>query len=121
MKRFQFSLSALVVGIGVVAIGLGSLASSSETVHYWREAIIVLTTAMLLIAVVGALFRQAGKRAYWTGFGLFGWVYFLLFFLGDRLFGIESAARILAKILPSVTAAHVTIARCMQTMLLAVL
>jgi hypothetical protein len=122
MKRFQTSLAASLVGIGVVAVGLAGLVSSTKLVNYHYDAIVILTTAMLLVSIVGTLFRHGENRAYWTGFALFGWAFFLLFFTARQLnipFYFNTIEKILSTIRPKPQGEHVSIAKCIMILLLA--
>ena len=44
----------------------------------------VFLVTMLLTAILGFLIRRGPKRAYWVGFAVFGWAYFIpIFFWGS--------------------------------------
>ena len=44
----------------------------------WAGAATGLTIAILLIAVVSCVYREAHARAFWLGMAIFGWSYFVL-------------------------------------------
>jgi hypothetical protein len=65
------------IAIALIGIGIGTLVRPTQL-----GAVIlnVLLLTMLLTAILGLLFRRGSKRAYWTGFAVFGWAYLMLAF-----------------------------------------
>jgi hypothetical protein len=57
-----------------VALALAAVRSGSEV---WVAALSLVLLTWLSASLLGAIFRQAKARAFWTGFAVFGWVYFL--------------------------------------------
>ncbi len=57
----------------VFSLGLGVLRSGSTT---WAGGVYLLTYAVLLLAIVGAVCRSGAERPGWLGFALFGFAYF---------------------------------------------
>jgi hypothetical protein len=76
LLRPQFRLVVLMASIAFVAFALASLTHPSES----RVSIaLTLTIAILLAAAFCARFALTPEgRAWWFGFGLFGWAYFVL-------------------------------------------
>ena len=62
-------------GVVVLALGLAVLRSGSFA---WFRACYALTLLALLVAIIGARYRPGGKGAFWFGFAVFGWGYFLI-------------------------------------------
>jgi hypothetical protein len=75
MRRFQFSIASLLSTILVVALGIASLRSASDA---WDSGVLAIVLLTLLVAVLLAVHRSDRARAYWLGFALFGWAYFLV-------------------------------------------
>jgi hypothetical protein len=86
MRTFRlFSISGLMVIVLASAVGLAALRNPSAT---WAGAMLVLTCAILALAVVGAIDRRGAERAWWLGSSLFGWGYLALWW---RLAGHPTA------------------------------
>lgn len=77
MARLRFSIAGLMWAVVIAALGLGALRSASETT---AGIALLVTCAVLGIAVVGAVCRGAVARPWWLGFALFGWGYLALAF-----------------------------------------
>ncbi len=63
------------IGIAVIGVGIAALARPTKLLGM---ALPLLQLTLYLTAVIGLVFRRGSKRAYWIGFALFGWAYFLL-------------------------------------------
>jgi hypothetical protein len=83
VKRRPLTLKRLMIAIAVIAVGMAILVKPN---HLWAFLLPPVLVAMSLTAILGLLFRRGRKRAYWTGFALFGWVYLILnlFLFWDR-------------------------------------
>ena len=59
--------------------------------------IFTLTLALVLVAILGAVYRPGARRAFWLGFALFGSTYFLFTFVPSfrliehQLFGKQAS------------------------------
>ncbi len=69
---FQFSIRTLLVLTGLVALAGAALLNAST---WWSGAMYNLTLLVLLISVLGSIFRRGPAQAFWLGFAIFGWVY----------------------------------------------
>jgi hypothetical protein len=77
MRKLQFSLASVLVGVSIIAAWCAALRFASEL---WATLWFSLAIGAVLTAVVGAIFRRGEPRAFWTGFILFGSSYLLLVF-----------------------------------------
>jgi hypothetical protein len=75
MKRPQFSLWWLLGLTALVAVGCTALMNASAA---WAMSLHSALLALLLVAVLRAIYRHGAVRAFWIGFALFGWVYLIL-------------------------------------------
>ena len=75
MRRFQFSLRALLGATVFVAVACSTLLYASDTI---ASVVFTVTAVVLLAAVLAALFRRGTSRAFWVGFAIFGWGYLWL-------------------------------------------
>ena len=75
MSRPRFSLGTLLLMVLFAGVAFAALKSPSDT---WASALFTAAVAVLLVAVLLAVHRRDRGRAYWLGFALFGWVYFIL-------------------------------------------
>jgi hypothetical protein len=85
VKRRPLTLKRLMIVIAAIGVGLAVLVKPN---WLWASVLPPVLVFMLLTAILGLLFRRGRKRAYWTGFALFGWVYLLpnLFFFWEADF-----------------------------------
>jgi hypothetical protein len=65
----RISIRGLMTIIVVSAVGLAALRNANDL---WAAMIFLVAAAAVGVAVLGALFSRGGKRAWWTGFALFG-------------------------------------------------
>jgi hypothetical protein len=63
------------LGTALVAVACVALRNASPT---WVSALLSLALVAPTAAIALAIFRQAGQRAFWVGFAMFGWAYLLL-------------------------------------------
>src|SRR5258708_5588979 len=75
----RLSIAGLMGVVLVVALGLVALKEGTET---WASATFLLTSILLLGAVLSAMHGRGALRAGWIGFALFGWAYMLFVFGG---------------------------------------
>jgi hypothetical protein len=75
MRRFHVSIADLLVLVLSCGIALAALRSASEV---WASLLFTFAVGCFLVAVPLAVYRRAGRRAYWLGFAIFGWAYLLL-------------------------------------------
>ncbi len=75
MTMRSFSIRALLWAVATVAVAIVLLLNSSQV-----TVKLSYTTALvfLLIALVGTPYSRGSRRAFWVGFAIFGWTYFLL-------------------------------------------
>jgi hypothetical protein len=75
MRRFQASLSHLLLLVLGCGVALAALRSASEL---WSALLFTLAVGSFLVAVLLTVYRRGGRRAFWLGFAVFGWTYLLL-------------------------------------------
>ena len=75
MWRFRFHLGTLVIVVLILGISCAAFRESNEV---WDSSIFTLTLVILLTSVLLALHRTEKRRAFWSGFALFGWTYLAL-------------------------------------------
>ena len=76
----RFSIRQLLIWTAVIALGCVALRSASAG---WVAAILAIVLLILATATLLAVFRQGADRAQWIGFGVFGWLYWLLLMFGQ--------------------------------------
>ncbi len=69
------SILAMILVIAAIAMAFTALRSASKV---WYGAFYTFTTFLLLMAALAARYRRGYERAFWFGFGVFGWGFFLL-------------------------------------------
>jgi hypothetical protein len=85
MRRFRVSIAVLLTGIALVGVTLAALIHPSPL---WGNAFYSLTLGTLTIVVLGAIHSRGRRRAFWVGFSVCGWAYFL------AIFGPEPISRV---------------------------
>jgi hypothetical protein len=75
MKRPQASILAIILLVAVCAMTFTALQTGSKL---WYSALYTFTAFLLLFAVLAARFRRGPERAFWFGFAVFGWGFFLM-------------------------------------------
>jgi hypothetical protein len=78
MKRFRFSIASLLGLVLFAAVAVAALRAGSDL---WDSIVLTLMLGALLIAVLLCVHRAEKRRAFWLGFGLFGWAYLLASFI----------------------------------------
>ena len=75
MRSAQFSLSVFLGVVALCAVGLSCLMfASTPGVSALPSAVLGLLT----LALLGVIYRRGERRAFWTGFAIFGWTYMTL-------------------------------------------
>jgi len=74
MARFRFTIAGFFLVLTLVAFGLAATVSQSELAG---SAAYTVFLGLLCLSVAGAILRPLPARAFWLGFALFGWTYFL--------------------------------------------
>jgi hypothetical protein len=75
MRTIRFSIGGL---MGIVLIAAISLAALRNANAIWAGVMLLLTCAVLGMAILGVVCRRQAQRAWWLGFALFGWGYLAL-------------------------------------------
>jgi hypothetical protein len=78
MKRMRFSIGGLMGFVLVAALGFGGLKAATE---YWASGCFTLMAIVLVAAILNAVQGRGKGRAYWSGFAVSGWIYFVLVFV----------------------------------------
>jgi len=74
MSRFRFSIAGFFLVVTLVAFGLAASVSQSEMAG---SAAFTVFLGLLCLATAGAILRPLPARAFWLGFALFGWTYWV--------------------------------------------
>jgi len=74
MSRFRFSIAGFFLVVTLVAFGLAASVSQSEMAG---SAAFTVFLGLLCLATAGAILRPLPARAFWVGFALFGWTYWM--------------------------------------------
>lgn len=72
MRSIRFSIAGLMAIVLAIALGFAALRTASVTT---LGITLLATRAILGIAIVGAICRRGGERAFWLGFAICGLVY----------------------------------------------
>ena len=75
IRSLRFPIAGLMGLILIAAVGMAALRNANES---WAGVVYLMTSGMLLLAIVGIGCRTGAKRTWWLGFGLFGWGYLSL-------------------------------------------
>jgi hypothetical protein len=75
MRHFRFSIRGLMVVIVLLCLAFAALRFPTPL---WANIWFSLTVAALTLAVPAAVYRRGEQRAFWVGFAVCGWVYFIL-------------------------------------------
>ena len=81
MGRAKFSLLAILLTIAFLAIAFASLRHPSPG---WSAICFAEVGLSLLLATLAGVFQDGDSRRVATGYALFGWAWFLLFFVPDE-------------------------------------
>ncbi len=71
----QISIAQLLAVMVPIAVGLAAVTNPTP---FWEASIFALTLLMLFAAIVAAIYRTKGARAFCLGFSVFGWGIYLL-------------------------------------------
>ncbi len=77
MTRPRVSIAGLMAVVLFCGIGIAAVRSASPL---WAGVVVTATLGVMASAILGAIFRQGERRAFWVGFALFGWGYLTLAF-----------------------------------------
>ena len=77
MKKFRTSILGMIAVVAAFALAFAALRSASDL---WFGAVYTFTVVLLLLTVIVARFRRGDEKAFWFGFAVFGWGFFLLGF-----------------------------------------
>jgi hypothetical protein len=69
MRRFRFHLDTLIILVLVLGVSFAALRESDEV---WDGGVFTLVLAVLLVSALLAVHRTEERRAFWSGFALFG-------------------------------------------------
>lgn len=69
MNTLRFSLARMLGAVVLIALGLAALVNAAA---WWVSVAFSVVLTVLLIAVAGALCRTGTRRAFWSGFAVFG-------------------------------------------------
>jgi hypothetical protein len=72
---YRVSLRVLMLAILVFGVSVAALRNASAA---WAGALLLFTMGLLGAAVLGVVYRREARRAWWLGFGVFGWGYVTL-------------------------------------------
>jgi hypothetical protein len=75
MVRPRISIAGMMILLVAFALVLASLRFPSEGA---AAAVLLVTQAVLAVAVLAVIYRTQERRAFWLGFALFGWGYMAL-------------------------------------------
>jgi hypothetical protein len=75
LKRYHFTLKGLMIAIVMIGVGIAALVRPTKL---WAIVLPFLLLTLCLTAILGLVFRRGPKRAFWVGFAVFGWTYFVL-------------------------------------------
>ena len=95
MKR-RITLKSVMIAIVVIGVGLAAMVRPNML---WALVLSVFHFTILLSAILGMLYRRGLKRAYWTGFAVFGWAYYILATFPGFLWSTLSAGRLIIKLI----------------------
>jgi hypothetical protein len=71
MGRLRIPLAGMLVAVVFAAMACAALRSGSS---FWFGSFYTMT----IVALIAARFRRGAERAFWYGFAVFGWGFFLL-------------------------------------------
>lgn len=69
---FQFSIRGLLIAVTIAAVGIAALLNANA---WWEAAVWGASLFVLACAVGLIIYRRDDRRAFWIGFGIFGWLY----------------------------------------------
>jgi hypothetical protein len=72
MRKLRFNIASLLRIVLFLAVGFAALREAGDL---WEGGLFTLTVCVLLLSILLAVHCREGRRAFWIGFALFGWVY----------------------------------------------
>lgn len=75
MKRPGISIAGLMGVVLCCGIGVAALRTPSPL---WRGAVFTVTLLGLGVSLLGIVYRSGTRRAFWAGFAMFGWGYWVI-------------------------------------------
>ena len=75
MKSLRTTIPGLMIAVAISAVAITALRTASDL---YLKMTYSAVTALLLFAIVAARYRRGNKGAFWFGFAVFGWGYFVL-------------------------------------------
>jgi hypothetical protein len=75
LPGLRVTILAIILGVAACAMAFTALRSASKL---WYSVLYTFTAFLLLTAVLASRFRRGNERAFWFGFAVFGWAFFLL-------------------------------------------
>ena len=75
MVRPRISIAGMMILLVALALALSSMRFPSEGA---AGAVLLVTQAVLAVAILAVVYRTQERRAFWLGFALFGWGYMAL-------------------------------------------
>jgi hypothetical protein len=75
MKSLRTTIPGLMIAVAISAVAITALRTASDL---YLKMTYSAVTALLLYAIVAARYRRGNKGAFWFGFAVFGWGYFVL-------------------------------------------
>ncbi len=70
----RFSLASSLWFVAFIALGFAAVREASD---FWLGATFVVTLGLLCASMLGAVLERSRGGAWWLGFALFGWAYFV--------------------------------------------
>src|SRR5262245_60138021 len=86
--RLRLTVGGMLVLMIPLAVGSAALSNPTAT---WAALVFYATLILLFSAIMGVVYRRGAARAFWLGFALFGWGYWLL--CDSGLFGMDPLQR----------------------------
>src|SRR5262245_21166133 len=71
----RFSLISLMAIVALLAVTFAALRTSSDI---WASVLFNIVILMLFTSVLGAIYSVKDRRAFWVGFAVVGWGYWLM-------------------------------------------
>ncbi len=81
LGRWQFSLRTLLGGVTFVAVGCMALVNANGM---WATCMLAAVLAMLCVGSIRWAVLRGPRRAFWFGFSIVGWSYFILVPIRDN-------------------------------------
>ena len=75
MRLLQFSLRSLLVATVLIALGCAALLNATPVC---ASLVLSATLGVLVVAILGSIYRTGRTRAFWLGMAIVGWAYLWL-------------------------------------------